>query len=191
MVKAEDRVDDGQGAILSLLQVFKAAEGGPRDYLEWFELLSKPFRGRRPLARVPWLVALCKRRNVQPKQCYYNSQLLSLDDARLRYFEGYCFTGMIPLSHAWLVLPDGTVVDPTLEQADRLLLALASSSKKARARAKDYHTRNATYLGVEVDRDFVQQLVCARDWCGPLLGAWYEALTGADGQPAASTIVGG
>lgn len=190
-MKGEDQVDEGQGAILSFLQVFKVAEDGARDYLEWFELMAKPFRGRQPLAQVPWLAALCLRRNVQAKQCYYNSQLLSLEDKRLRYFEGYCFTGLIPLSHAWLVLPDSLVVDPTLEQADQLLLALTSGSKKASASARDYHTRDTAYLGVEVDRDFVRQVVCAREWCGPLLGEWYEALTGEDGRPANGAVVGG
>jgi hypothetical protein len=46
-------------------------------------------------------------------QCYQNAALLVVRDPRLTYVEGYVAVG-IPIAHAWTVLPDGSVIDPTL-----------------------------------------------------------------------------
>jgi hypothetical protein len=51
------------------------------------------------------------------KQCYRNAALRALDGEGT-YIEGYV-GWMIPLEHAWLMAPDGTVIDPTLNGKGR------------------------------------------------------------------------
>jgi hypothetical protein len=53
-----------------------------------------------------------------PKQCFYNAQMMTLTDSyhetqRVKYHEGYVFTGIMPILHAWITL-DGKIVDVTL-----------------------------------------------------------------------------
>lgn len=59
------------------------------------------------------------------KECWRNSQLLLIrqDIVKFRYFEGVVtFLEGHPVQHAWLTLPDGTVVDPTLEDPPSIIL---------------------------------------------------------------------
>jgi hypothetical protein len=53
-----------------------------------------------------------------PKQCFYNAQMMTLTDSyhetqRVKYHEGYVWTGIMPIPHAWITL-DGKIVDVTL-----------------------------------------------------------------------------
>tara|TARA_X000001036_G_C20262778_1_gene636902 strand:- start:19 stop:582 length:564 start_codon:yes stop_codon:yes gene_type:complete len=53
-----------------------------------------------------------------PKQCFYNAQMMALTDSynetqRVKYHEGYVFTGIMPILHAWVTLDD-KIVDVTL-----------------------------------------------------------------------------
>lgn len=53
-----------------------------------------------------------------PKQCFHNSQMMTLADSyhetqRVKYHEGYVFTGIMPILHAWITLDD-KIVDVTL-----------------------------------------------------------------------------
>lgn len=50
----------------------------------------------------------------EQKQCYYNSQLLCLMDFtnQIKYCEGFAYSGLIPLLHAWISIND-KVVDVT------------------------------------------------------------------------------
>ena len=53
-----------------------------------------------------------------PKQCFYNAQMMTLADSyhetqRVKYHEGYVFTGIMPVLHAWVTLDD-KIVDVTL-----------------------------------------------------------------------------
>jgi len=56
-----------------------------------------------------------------PKQCFHNSQLLKLSDRSglLTYVEGFAFSGLLPVHHAWLTI-NGKVVDTTrrIERVD-------------------------------------------------------------------------
>lgn len=61
-----------------------------------------------------------KSHKPKAKECFYNSQLFVATAAVGRYFEGYCFDGLLPFHHAWIVY-NGLVVDFTLEARDRLL----------------------------------------------------------------------
>ena len=53
-----------------------------------------------------------------PKQCFYNAHMMTLADSyhenqRVKYHEGYVFTGIMPILHAWITLDD-KIVDVTL-----------------------------------------------------------------------------
>ena len=50
-----------------------------------------------------------------PQFSYWNCQQLVLADTRLTYAEGYALHADVgfPISHAWLLTPDGHAIDPT------------------------------------------------------------------------------
>ncbi len=50
-----------------------------------------------------------------PQFSYWNCQQLVLADTRLTYAEGYALHADVgfPISHAWLLAPDGHAIDPT------------------------------------------------------------------------------
>lgn len=52
-----------------------------------------------------------------PRRCFENAALRALRDETLSYVEGYACTEVLPLPihHAWLVDPQGRVLDPTWE----------------------------------------------------------------------------
>lgn len=57
-------------------------------------------------------------RNIKhgsPKQCYWNCQELVFKRKNLTYVEGYAIAPQvsIPVAHAWLLTPEGYVIDPT------------------------------------------------------------------------------
>lgn len=60
-------------------------------------------------------------RKMRDKRCYSNSvnALVSFGfkEQGYRYCEGFASGGIIPVMHAWLVSPDGQVVDPTWRSA--------------------------------------------------------------------------
>lgn len=91
----------------------------------------------------------------QIKQCFYNSQLYCLTDSSARYFEGYSFFGMIPILHAWIVMPDDQVVDFTLE-------ALKSAK-----------IDDTVYLGVHVPTDYVRKMLLKRKFAEPCAQNYY------------------
>lgn len=50
-----------------------------------------------------------------PQFCYWNCQQLALANSNLTYAEGYALHADVgfPISHAWLLTPDGYAIDPT------------------------------------------------------------------------------
>lgn len=86
-----------------------------------------------------------KLRKPKIKQCFYNSQLFLLVEGVGEYYEGYCFDGLIPFHHAWVVI-DLKVVDFTLEARNRLF-----------KRKKIAITGEPVYLGVPVPRQILMQ----------------------------------
>lgn len=64
-----------------------------------------------PLARAPSWLTLGTR-----KECYKNSAHLALNNSEVQYTEGYALDLVdlpIPMEHAWVVDPEGKVIDPT------------------------------------------------------------------------------
>lgn len=51
-------------------------------------------------------------RRGKPKLCYETAAKLALEDPSLIYVEGVAIN-LIPTGHAWVVKPDGRVIDPT------------------------------------------------------------------------------
>lgn len=53
-----------------------------------------------------------------PNQCFRNAFFLARRRPELIYVEGYYIAGVpIPLPHAWCLMRDGTVIEPTLPEA--------------------------------------------------------------------------
>ena len=52
-------------------------------------------------------------RKQTPQYCFHNSWNYSLIFPDLTYYEGYAYSGLMAVHHAWCVDPDGLVVDPT------------------------------------------------------------------------------
>jgi len=52
------------------------------------------------------------------KQCFYNAQSLSqFSGDKIKYVEGYLYSGIIPIEHAWNIL-NGKVLDFTMSHAN-------------------------------------------------------------------------
>jgi len=104
----------------------------------------------------------------QPKEqeCYFNAQSFCLDYAEARYFEGYAlFVGLqVPAEHAWIVMPDGNVVDFTLEAAE-----LIASSE-----GLPCDTRDALYVGVEIPNAFILETMADREWIDSLADEYFR-----------------
>jgi hypothetical protein len=54
----------------------------------------------------------------EPNNCFVNAAMLAEALKTSYYTEGY-FLSVIPLPHAWVTLPDGTIYDPTLDDQAR------------------------------------------------------------------------
>lgn len=86
--------------------------------------------------------------------CYYNAQMLSLDNRKLKYFEGWGITEAvgIPLEHGFNVI-DGKVID------------ISWSDGKE-------------YFGVEIPKDFIRKEMLRTETAGTILFRWFEKSTG-------------
>jgi hypothetical protein len=103
-----------------------------------------------------------KARKPKIKQCFYNSQMFILTADNGLYYEGYCFDGLIPFHHAWVVI-DGKVVDFTLESRDKSL---------KRQKIKNTAS-NPVYLGVVVPKRFIMTNIVKTGVAEPLAHKHY------------------
>lgn len=107
------------------------------------------FVGRRPSASVPVVRRWLEGHPAELRHCYRNAQFLCLaavPDAQ--YHEGYRSSGNgSAVHHAWVVL-GGDVIDPTAEEASRVLegFGLAPADPSA-----------DTYLGIPVPTEFIRE----------------------------------
>jgi hypothetical protein len=60
-----------------------------------------------------------KGRRMQIKNCFGNAAKMVWSDPSLTYVEGYV-TAIIPFHHAWVMRPDGGIIDPTLRIKGRV-----------------------------------------------------------------------
>jgi tRNA nucleotidyltransferase (CCA-adding enzyme) len=65
------------------------------------------------------------------KECFRNALLAAISHPELTYVEGYAYTGLIPVHHAWLVDQHGRVHDPTWEglEGERVYLGVPFSTE--------------------------------------------------------------
>ncbi len=103
-----------------------------------------------------------KARRPKAKQCFYNSQMFVIVEEAGEYYEGYCFDGLIPFHHAWVVV-GGKVLDFTLEARDSLL-----KRKKIQNQAS-----NPVYLGVSVPKRKIMENVVKVGVAEPLAQKYY------------------
>ena len=50
---------------------------------------------------------------AEMKECFHNCWKADVG-GKYDYYEGWCFSGVLPVAHAWLVDSNGHVIDPTL-----------------------------------------------------------------------------
>jgi hypothetical protein len=67
------------------------------DHAREFEPDARTFKGRR----------------MRPGYCFENATKMAMRRPELTYVEGYVNV-LIPTHHAWLMRPDGSIIDPTL-----------------------------------------------------------------------------
>jgi hypothetical protein len=98
------------------------------------------------------------RKTNRPKaqDCFYNAQSFCMDCDEAAYFEGYvlCLPTLDPAEHAWFAMPDGKVVDFTLEAMERV----------ANQEGVPCDTRKALYVGLGVPTAFIRETVAATGW---------------------------
>lgn len=66
-------------------------------------------------------IRLAREFRCEQRQCFLNCGVIACTRMDLRYYEGYALN-MIPVEHAWLIAPDGRIIDPTwsLLETDRV-----------------------------------------------------------------------
>lgn len=99
------------------------------------------------------------------KQCFENAGRHMIDDNELTYVEGYAFAHKlkgIPVHHAWLVTPDGEVIDPTW------------GSHNPGFRGERYEPGIA-YHGIPIKRDFLMKHLVRTGTWGVFKGVPLEA----------------
>ena len=98
----------------------------------------------------PRILKWTSNRKPQQSACYYNSQLLALDNPELKYFEGTATTKKlgIPLEHGWCVF-EGKVVDVTWKES------------------------GDEYFGIEVPVDFIRKRMVETEMSRDVLRDYY------------------
>jgi len=86
--------------------------------------------------------------------CYYNAQMLSLDNKKLKYFEGWGISAGVgfPLEHGFNVA-DGKVFDISWSDTTE-------------------------YFGVEIPKDFIRKEMLRTEMAGTILFQWFKKCTG-------------
>lgn len=123
------------------------------------------FQGRASSTRYDSARQWSKKHRPRAKECYYNAQSFCLDHEEGRYFEGYAVFPSLypPAEHAWVVMPDGQVVDFTLEAAERI--------GKREALSCDTHA--TLYVGLEVPTAFIRETMLTREWFESLVEEYF------------------
>lgn len=106
------------------------------------------FDGRASVKDYPSAVKWRRKHKPQGGKCFQNAREFCLGHPEAKYIEGYYLIFETPEAHAWVVMPDGKVLDFTLEAVIRDL-------KKEK---KKVHVRPPLYLGVEVPHDRLNEI---------------------------------
>jgi hypothetical protein len=106
-----------------------------------------------------------KKRKPKAQDCFYNSQEFCAADIKTRYFEGFVLVDkrITPSEHAWIVMPDGRVVDFTLEALEIVVAEKGIT----------VDSREAVYVGLEVPKAFIVERLNATDWYDSIVELFY------------------
>tara|TARA_B100001094_G_scaffold314673_1_gene353779 strand:+ start:1641 stop:2234 length:594 start_codon:yes stop_codon:yes gene_type:complete len=99
----------------------------------------------------------------EQKQCFYNAQRLILADheGRFEYWEGYAYTGVIPVLHAWVVF-EGSLVDVTRSIRPEATFEFFEGKKAMPCltdRVLGIVPKHWRYYGVKFDSNYVREVV--------------------------------
>lgn len=88
----------------------------------------------------------------QKRECFKNAGELAVNDDRFTYFEGYALSSVgFPLEHAWVVGPEGKVIDNTWDEPEACV-----------------------YFGIPFDTEFLtNRLLTTQRW--GIFGDWTAA----------------
>jgi hypothetical protein len=100
------------------------------------------------------------------QECFYNAQSFCLAHGEAKYFEGYATFDDVgsPAEHAWVVMPDGKVVDFTFESVERI----------AKRRGLACNTHDTVYAGVEIPTEFIRETMLTRAWLEGLADEYFS-----------------
>ena len=117
---------------------------------------------------------------MEAKQCFHNASLLVLVDhmreSRMRYFEGLCYSGTLPVHHAWVEL-DGKLVDLTRSlrpEAVEEFLNGVPPQADLKDRVLGLVPEAWEYLGFEIELETIQQHVEKYEETTSYLDNWKE-----------------
>ena len=117
-------------------------------------------------------------RPMVPKQCFHNSQMLLTNDreGRLQYKEGFAYTGVMPVHHAWVEL-DGKLVDvtrSTRKEAVQEFLDGVEPQYDLRDRVLGVVPAGWVYLGCPFDTDTLIDRIVERGETRCVLDNWQD-----------------
>ena len=116
-----------------------------------------------------------------PKQCFHNAQMMTLIDntckePRVKYHEGYVFTGITPILHAWITLDD-KIVDVTLstnpDSAQRFYDGVPPQ-KDLLDRVLGVIPDKWEYIGVPLDSEYVVRNLTRNNESRSLIDNWQD-----------------
>jgi len=118
-----------------------------------------------------------------PKQCFYNAQMMTLmddynftDTPRVKYYEGYVFTGIMPILHGWVTLDD-KIVDVTLStnrEATQRYFNGEPPQEDLRDRVLGVIPDGWEYIGVPMDNDYVVSFMLEKMESRSLIDNWQD-----------------
>lgn len=131
--------------------IAKMQEGNPglgEAYYKWILKNGRLFTEREDARK------FCKNFNRRANGCYFNAQVLSIDNKELKYYEGWGITKKvgIPMEHGFNVI-NGKIVDITWEDG-------------------------IEYFGLEVSIKFVMNEMVKEKTAHPVLFRWWMHKTG-------------
>jgi hypothetical protein len=119
-----------------------------------------------------------------PKQCFYNAQVMTLiddytftDTPRVKYYEGYVWTGLMPILHGWITLDD-KIVDVTLskdrEGSAQRFINGEPPQEDLMDRVLGEIPQGWEYLGVPMDNDYVVGFMLEKKESRSLIDNWQD-----------------
>ena len=116
-----------------------------------------------------------------PKQCFHNAQMMTLADSyhetpRVKYHEGYVWTGFMPILHAWITL-DEKIVDVTLStdpESTERFLAGDSPQEDLLDRVLGVIPEGWEYFGVPMETDYVVSTMMKNMESRSLIDNWQD-----------------